>query len=177
MNTVFQADLRALRAAGIVPVFAAGNGGPYPASIYSPALLPEAIAIGATGPYDGIAYFSSRGPSLWNEVRPQVVAPGVNIRSSLPGGTYGSRSGTSMAAPHVAGLIALMRSVSPTVSVTQTLFIITSTAIPLSTTVPNNESGWGRIDAFAAVASLLNAGTIQGTVRSVHGTPIPGQPS
>ncbi len=174
MNTVFQTDIRALRAAGIIPVFAAGNGGPSPASVYSPASLPEAIAVGATDPYDEVAQFSSRGPSPWNEIRPHVVAPGVNIRSSFPGGTYASWSGTSMATPHVAGLIALMRSVSPTISVTQTLFLITSTAVPLSSTIPNNDSGWGRVDAFAAVATLLNAGSIQGIVQGVDGNPISG---
>ena len=174
MNTVFQPDLRALRAAGIIPVFAAGNNGPGPASVNSPASLPEAIAVGATDPYDEVAYFSSRGPSPWNEIRPHVVAPGVHVRSSFPGGTYATWSGTSMAAPHVTGLMALMRSISPTVNVTHALFIVTSTAVPLSTTTPNNESGWGRIDAFAAVASLLNAGTIQGAVQSTSGTPIPG---
>ncbi|MDW8102483.1 MAG: S8 family serine peptidase [Anaerolineae bacterium] len=174
MSTVFQADIRALRAAGIVPVFAAGNGGPSPGSINSPASLPEAVAVGASDPYDQVASFSSRGPSPWNEIRPHVVAPGVNIRSSLPGGTYGYQSGTSMAAPHVTGLIALMRSVSPTLSVTRTLFLITSTAVPLTLTIPNNDSGWGRIDAFAAVAVVLNAGSIQGTVRNVGGAPIPG---
>ncbi len=173
-NTTFQADIRALRAAGIIPVFAAGNEGPSPGSVASPASLPEAIAVGASDPYDEVASFSSRGPSPWGEVRPHVVAPGVNVRSSLPGGTYASWMGTSMAAPHVTGLIALMRSVSPTLSVTQTLFLITSTAVPLSTTIPNNDSGWGRIDAFAAVATLLNAGIIQGTVRSAEGIPIPG---
>ena len=173
-NTTFQADIRALRAAGIIPVFAAGNEGPSPGSVVSPASLPEAIAVGASDPYDEVAPFSSRGPSPWGEIRPHVVAPGVNIRSSLPGGTFASWSGTSMATPHVAGLIALMRSVSPTISITQTLFLITSTAVPLSTTIPNNDSGWGRIDAFAAVATLLNAGSIQGTVRSTEGVPIPG---
>ena len=172
-NTTFQADIRALRAAGIIPVFAAGNEGPSPGSVVSPASLPEAIAVGASDPYDEVAPFSSRGPSPWGEIRPHVVAPGVNVRSSLPGGTYASWRGTSMATPHVTGLIALMRSVSPTLSVTQTLFIITSTAVPLSTTIPNNDSGWGRIDAFAAVATLLNAGSIQGTVWGTEGVPIP----
>lgn len=174
-STVFQDDIRALRAAGIFVAFANGNRGPGPGTVISPASLPEAFAVGATDPYDNVAYFSSRGPSPWGEVRPHVVAPGVSVRSALPGGIYGSMSGTSMATPHVAGLVALLRAVSPTLSITHAAYLITSTAVPLSTTLPNNDSGWGRIDAFAAVSALMDAGTIQGTVRRAGDlAPIPG---
>ncbi len=174
-STEFQDDIRALRAAGIFVVFANGNSGPAPGTVISPASLPEAFAVGASDSEDLVAYFSSRGPSPWGEVRPHVVAPGVSVRSALPGGTYGRMSGTSMAAPHVAGLVALLRAVSPTLSITRTAYLITSTAVPLSTTIPNNESGWGRIDAFAAVAALMNAGIAQGQVtHSGDGAPISG---
>ncbi len=174
-STEFQPDLRALRAAGVFVVFANGNSGPGPGTVISPASLPEAFAVGATDAEDRVAYFSSRGPSPWGEVRPHVVAPGVGVRSALPGGIYGTMSGTSMATPHVAGLAALLRAVSPTVDITRTAFLITSTAVPLSTTLPNNDSGWGRIDGFAAVAALMSAGVVQGTVtRSGDGAPIPG---
>ncbi len=175
LSVEFQQDLRALRAAGIFVVFANGNSGPGPGTVISPASLPEAFAVGATDSEDRVAYFSSRGPSPWGEVRPHVVAPGVGVRSALPGGIYGLMSGTSMATPHVAGLVALLRAVSPTLDITRTAYLITSTAVPLSTTVPNNDSGWGRIDAFAAVASLMNAGIVQGTVaRFGDGAPISG---
>lgn len=173
--TTFQTDLQALRAAGILPVFANGNDGPGQGTVGSPASLPEAFAVGATDLYDQVATFSSRGPSPWGEVRPHVAAPGVQVRSSLPGGLYGSWSGTSMAAPHVSGLVALLRSVSPTLSITHTVFLITSTAVPLSTTLPNNDTGWGLVDAFAAVLSLAQAGIVSGTVRQAgDGTPLPG---
>ncbi len=175
LSTEFQQDLRALRAAGIFVVFANGNSGPGPGTVISPASLPEAFAVGATDAEDRVAYFSSRGPSPWGEVRPHVVAPGVGVYSALPGGTYGPMSGTSMATPHVAGLVALLRAVSPTLDITRTAYLITATAVPLSTTIPNNDSGWGRIDAFAAVAAMMNAGVIQGTVsRLGDGAPIPG---
>ncbi len=172
--TTFQDDLRALRAAGILPVFANGNSGPDEATVYSPASLPGAFAVGATDEEDQVAYFSSRGPSPWGEVRPHVVAPGVHIRSAFPGGQYGRSNGTSMAAPHVSGLAALLRSVSPTLSVTQTMFAITSTAVPLGEPIPNDDAGWGRVDAFAAVAALVHPGFIEGTVRSDGGAPIAG---
>jgi subtilisin family serine protease len=175
LSTEFQQDLRALRAAGIFVVFANGNRGPGPGTVISPASLPEAFAVGATDAEDRVASFSSRGPSPWGEVRPHVVAPGVGVRSALPGGIYGLMSGTSMATPHVAGLTALLRAVSPTINITRTAYLITSTAVPLSTTIPNNDSGWGRIDAFAAVATLMGAGVVQGTVtRLGDGAPIPG---
>lgn len=111
-----------------------------------------------------MADFSSRGPSPWGEIRPHVVAPGVGVRSALPGGVYGEKNGTSMAAPHVSGIVALVRSVSPTLSITRTAYVITSTAVPITIPLPNNDSGWGRVDAFAAVAAVAHPGFITGTV-------------
>ena len=173
--TTFQADLRALRAAGILPVFSAGNDGPWGGTVGSPASLPEAFAVGATDSDDEVADSSSRGPSSWGEIRPHVAAPGVNVRSSLPGGAYGQMNGTSMAAPHVAGIVALLRSVSPTLDIARATFIVTSTAVPLGAPVPNNDAGWGRVDAFAAVAALARPGFITGTVARVgDGIPVAG---
>jgi uncharacterized repeat protein (TIGR01451 family) len=162
--TTFQHDIDALRAAGIFTLFAAGNFGANSGSIGSPASLPGAFAVGASDPDDEVADFSSRGPSPWGKVRPHVVAPGVNVRSTLPGGAYGEKQGTSMATPHAAGTAALMLSVKPDMTITQTSFFLTSTAVPLSDVVPNNDSGYGRIDAYAAVALAADAGLISGTV-------------
>jgi uncharacterized repeat protein (TIGR01451 family) len=174
-DTTFQGDLRALRSAGIFAVFSSGNSGPGASTVGSPASLPEAFAVGATDDEDGVAGFSSRGPSPWGQVRPHVVAPGVNVRSSLPGGTYANASGTSMAAPHVAGAAALMLSISPALTITDTAYALTHTAVPLSTTIPNNDSGYGRIDAYAAVQSVAGLGAISGTLtRSDTGAPIAG---
>jgi uncharacterized repeat protein (TIGR01451 family) len=171
--TTFQSDLQALRAAGIFAVFSNGNNGPGARTVGSPASLPEAFAVGATDEYDQVTNFSSRGPSPWEEVRPHVAAPGIRVRSSLPGGAYGLRQGTSMAAPHVSGVVALLHSVSPTLSITRTAYVLTSTAVPLGDSIPNNNTGWGRVDAFAAVASLAHPGFIAGTVAQAgDGTPI-----
>ncbi|MFN2168388.1 MAG: S8 family serine peptidase, partial [Anaerolineae bacterium] len=173
--TTFQSDLQALRAAGIFAVFSNGNNGPSTSTVGSPASLPEAFAVGATDEYDQVTNFSSRGPSPWGEVRPHVAAPGIRVRSSLPGGAYGLKQGTSMAAPHVSGVAALLRSVSPTLNITRTAHVITSTAVPLGDPIPNNNTGWGRVDAFAAVASLAHPGFITGTVTQAgDGTPIEG---
>jgi uncharacterized repeat protein (TIGR01451 family) len=171
----FRADLQTLRAASIFAVFSNGNKGPTAGTVGSPASLPEAFAVGATDEYDLVTNFSSRGPSPWGEMRPHVGAPGVNVRSSMPGGGYGLKQGTSMAAPHVTGVAALLHSVSPTLSITRTAHVITSTAVPLGSPIPNNDTGWGRVDAFAAVASLAHPGFITGTVtQAVNGTPIAG---
>jgi bacillopeptidase F len=92
-----QADLpgrvAALLAAGIFPVFAAGNEGPASGSLRSPASLPGVFAVGASDPYEAVASSSSRGPSPWGEIKPYVAAPGVGVLSTLPGGTYGFLSG------------------------------------------------------------------------------------
>jgi uncharacterized repeat protein (TIGR01451 family) len=163
-DEVFRSDLQALRAAGIVPVFSAGNEGPYHSSLRSPASYPEAIAVGATDDLDQVTDFSSHGPSPWDEVKPEVVAPGILIRSALPGGTYGVKQGTSMAAPHVAGVVALMLQADPTLTVAEIEEILSSSAVPLGETIPNNASGWGRVDAYEAAAVALSAGYIVGEI-------------
>ena len=160
----FRPDLQALRAAGIVPVFAAGNEGPYPSSLRSPPSYPEAIAVGATDDQDLVAYFSSRGPSPWGETKPEISAPGVQIRSSLLGGTYGIANGTSMASPHATGLVALMLQADPALSIDDVEAIMASTALPLGYQIPNNDTGWGRIDAYRASAVALRAGYVVGQV-------------
>jgi len=173
-NEAFRPDLQALRAAGIVPVFAAGNEGPARSSLRNPGSYPEAIAVGATDDLDQVAAFSSRGPSPWSEVKPEIAAPGVQIRSSLPGGGYGLHSGTSMATPHVGGLVALLLQADPSLTVSDVENILTTTARPLGDEVPNNDTGWGRIDAYRAAATALQAGTIAGQVtRRPDGEPLP----
>lgn len=159
--------VNAVRAAGIVTVHSAGNSGSACSSITDPAAIYDAsFTIGATNSSDQIASFSSRGPVTVdgsNRLKPNVSAPGVGIRSSVPGGSYQSGwNGTSMAGPHVAGLVALMISARPNLAghVSDIERIIEHTALPQTTTqncggvpgsqVPNNTFGWGRIDALAA---------------------------
>ena len=165
-STEFEPDIQALLAGGIFPVFSAGNSGPGPGSINSPASLGLAFAVGATDINDDIANFSSRGPSPWGMVKPDVSAPGKNVRSTLPGGAYGELSGTSMAAPHVAGLAALLIQASPAISNDMAAIsgAITSTAIQFGSPIPNHNYGWGRIDAYNAVMSVASVGLLQGQV-------------
>lgn len=163
----FFEDVRLLQAAGIITVFSAGNTGPWQSTINAPASYTGTIAIGASDQSDLVAWFSSRGPSpLVGELKPLLVAPGTNILSSLPGGQYGFSNGTSMAAPHVAGAIALLRSAEPSLSRLEIMNALGDSAVAISTTHPNDVGGWGRLDTYGMVAPYVPAGTISGKVRA-----------
>lgn len=152
-NLEFQLDLQALRAAGILPVFAAGNSGPNPGTSHSPANYPEAFAVGATDNDDGMYFYSSRGPSACGEdwtVFPEISAPGVNIRTVDLFGTYTSASGTSLAAPHAAGALALLLSANPALSADQQAAALIQSAVDLGLPGPDNDYGYGRLDVLAA---------------------------
>jgi serine protease AprX len=160
-----QAVVENVRAAGIVVVASAGNSGSSCSTIGDPpAIYDAAFSVGASDSSDGIASFSSRGPVTVDgsgRLKPDVVAPGVGVRSSVPGGWYGLKSGTSMAGPHVAGTVALLWSAAPGLvgDVDGTERIIARTARPRVDTTcdgdpggrPNNVYGWGIVDALAAV--------------------------
>ncbi len=165
-DDTFLSDVQAWRAAGIVPVFAAGNEGPIPYSIDSPGSFHESIAVGATDSEDYVTGFSSRGPSAWNEVKPNVSAPGLDVNSAAPGGGYAVHSGTSMSTPHVTGLVALLLQADPSLSINEIEDLLTSSAVPRGSPIPNNDFGWGRVDALQAVATASQAGHIKGRIRS-----------
>ncbi len=156
----FQDIVKKWREAGIFPVFSAGNVGPFndggDDSIGTPGAYPESYAVGAIRKDEHIAKFSLRGKSSYtNKIKPDIVAPGVNILSCIPGGKYTIYTGTSMAAPHVTGVIALMLQVNPNLSVDQIENILNETALPLKdeyyTTTPNNGYGYGKVNAVSAV--------------------------
>jgi subtilisin family serine protease len=150
----FEPDLQSLRAAGILPVFAAGNGGPSSSTSYSPANNPSAFAVGAINNSSQVYAYSSRGPSTCGgsakQVYPDVVAPGVNIRTSDLFSFYISTSGTSFAAPHVAGALALLLSAYPGLSAADQAAALTGSAQDLGAPGPDDVTGYGRVDVLAA---------------------------
>lgn len=144
--------------AGIVPVFAAGNNGYANGKVGVPAAFPHALAVGATDRSDAWAYFSSLGPAVWDGktfVKPDVAAPGAQIISASKDGGLTNNSGTSMAAPHAAGFVALLLQANPTLTVSQIMDIARSTALDLGTAGPDTKFGFGRIDAVKAVEKAL----------------------
>jgi subtilisin family serine protease len=177
--------VQAWRAAGIIPVFSAGNAGPDCDSGGSPGDFLESFSAGATDENDEIADFSSRGPSTYGKVNPDVSAPGVDVVSSVPGDGYDAFSGTSMAAPHTSGTLALVLSAELGLlgDVDGATDAVRSTALDLLDDScggdedgdPNNVFGDGRIDAQAAVTLVATGGTLAGDVSDVVTTdPIEG---
>jgi hypothetical protein len=155
----FQLDLRSLRAAGILPIFAAGNGGPGSDTSYSPANNPEAFAVGATDPTDALASMSSRGPSSCDGTTyPELVAPGVNVRTTDLYGLYANETGTSMAAPHASGALALLLSAFPDLSADRQQSALESGAVDLGPAGPDNGFGYGRLDVRAAYDAVASTG-------------------
>gem|GEM_PF-1503571 len=186
--------INALQAAGILVDVSAGNDGSACQTLGSPGDYENVLTIGSVD-YSGLTFpgnistFSSRGPSKISPASfiPDVMAPGNIIRSSLPGSTYGNMNGTSMAAPHVAGLAALVWQAAPYLKghIPETIAAIKAQAVPLTgqngsncggnyTTGPNNDWGTGTIDAKAIIDSV-SGGIINGTVTAAeNGAPLEG---
>ena len=171
--TEFGADIDALKTAGIAMAFAAGNDGPAPLTSLSPANNPPGFSTGAIDATLAIASFSSRGPSACDgTVYPKLVAPGVNINTAdlsfggLP--LYIVVSGTSFAAPHAAGAMALLVGAFPGASVAQLEAALTQSAHDLGVAGEDNSYGHGLADVHAAYQFLL-AGA--GSPPSITSTP------
>jgi subtilisin family serine protease len=154
------------RAAGIFVAVSAGNSGSSCSSVVDPpAIYDASFSVGSTTSTDTISSFSSRGPVTIdgsNRMKPDISAPGSGVRSSVPGTGYSSMSGTSMAGPHVAGLVALILSAAPSLAgdvdtledyIRQTAFhpAFGGACGVAGGVFPNNTFGAGRIDALAAV--------------------------
>jgi len=141
-------------AAGVVFAVAAGNSGASFHTIGSPGTARRAITVGAVDVNDNVASFTSRGPDMKTlAIKPEVMAPGVSIRSSLPNGTYGSLSGTSMATPHIAGVAALLKAAHRDWTPAQIKSAIVNSASDVFTDLMTQ--GGGRVNALAAAGSTL----------------------
>ncbi len=159
----FWDDCMNLKNLRIIPVFSIGSSGPSPGTTATPGNFPIVTGAGATDANDNIANFSSRGPAPnqppwndpqywtrpdWNLTKPDISAPGVSIRSSVPGGGYQTWSGTSMSTSHLTGAIAILYQKNPNLDFYQVYQILTDYAYhpPQGQPYPNNNYGWGRLD-------------------------------
>ncbi len=163
----------ALRMAGVFVVSAAGNEGERCATVSSPLALYDAVlSVGAIDASGRLALFSSRGPVQADgsgRVKPDLVAPGVHVLSAYPEDTYYYADGTSMASPHVTGVVALIWSANPELigDIDRTEQILLETARPYDDAqhgtprcgergaVPSNAVGYGIVDAYAAVRRAI----------------------
>lgn len=174
----------------LVVVFSAGNAGSESSTLAMEAANPNVIAVGATDDSRRVAEFSSRGPVVYENgtqagwTKPDVAAPGVGIRSAAssgstdPGTLYKDLSGTSQAAPHVAGIAALMRSQVPDLPAREIHAILEDTAGDLGPEGPDPATGHGMVNAPRALEAALEAangtfGTITRTFTS-NGTLVVG---
>jgi uncharacterized repeat protein (TIGR01451 family) len=173
-DPTFWYDLLAWRAAGIFSTWSAGNRGvDGPGSIGVPGGYPHAFNVGATDPNDILAGFSSLGPGFWTPMKPNVSAPGDYVRSSVLGNAYDFFSGTSMAAPHAAGIAALLLEADPRLTVADLETILARTAWDLGPAGFDPGYGAGRVDAYAAVRWALGGGRLGGQVRdALTGEPV-----
>ena len=143
---------------GTLVVMASGN---IPAGVSLPGCLNDSFTVGAVDSNDSIAAFSGLGAGV------DIVAPGVNLYSSLLGNSYGVKSGTSMATPVVSGLIALIKSAFPNYTVDEVERTIINSAKDLGPSGKDAFYGWGRVDASA----IQGIGTCSGICANITATP------
>lgn len=153
----------------IAVVFAAGNAGPSVSTVSNPSNISTGLvntftvgAVSFSSSHD-IADFSSRGPTNCSSagslaIKPEVSAPGINIRSSFPNGEYGSINGTSMASPHVSGAILLLREAFPETTGAELKMALYMSALDLGVAGEDNTYGMGIINVPAAYAYLIEQG-------------------
>lgn len=166
----YQSQVNAWIAAGIIPVFSAGNSGPSCNSMGSPGDYKNTISAAATNISDVLAFFSSKGPGVFRKQKPDLSAPGDNVRSAWNTGdnVYAFLSGTSMAAPHISGTIALMLHANPNAQILDLYKALRTTTVRTLGNPPDPDNcggrnynqypnyiyGWGRIDSEAAVNAI-----------------------
>ena len=176
-DLTFQLDLQALRAAGILPVFAAGNYGSAGSTSVSPANYPEALSVGAVTNNDVIYSSSSRGSSTCGgrtRIFPDVVAPGVDIRTTDRYGLYQTSSGTSISAPHASGALALLLGAIPGLSAEQAQTALTDTATDLGIAGADSTYGNGRLNVDNAYRWLLGQQDFEVALTPIEASVIAG---
>ena len=164
---IFKPAVEILEAAGIFMSVSAGNNGYYGCSTITdpPALYEQVFSVGSVDKAGELSAFSSKGPVTVDgsgRIKPDLLAPGDHVLIAAPGGTYTISSGTSFAAPHVTGVVALMWSANPELigEITLTRQILKESAQPYVGELSGclnaqNESGAGILDAYAAVKAAI----------------------
>jgi subtilisin family serine protease len=163
MNTAgcdmeYSNDVHVLRMAGILPVFSGGNFGPDPNTGRSPATYIDSFAVTSVANYDMLLSFSSRGPADCGtppRTYPQVVAPALDIRTTSYQGGYTTITGSSIAAPHVSGGLALLLNAFPDLTPDEQEAALVHSTVDLGDPGPDNDYGYGRIDLLAAYNWLV----------------------
>lgn len=158
------------RELGIIPVWAAGNRGPKCATATSPGEYPNVISVGITTREDEYHWYTAIGPSYFGPIKPDLSAPAHNVYSAGKfNDTYAPKTGTSMASPVVAGVIALLKVRDPDLTYDQAYDLLiqnTDEVVGLYeyelgmkyycknqswAVTPNNFFGYGRVNALKAV--------------------------
>jgi serine protease AprX len=139
---------------GTVVVVAAGNFGPERGTIASPGCCRKCITVGAVDKLDRVPFWSSRGPTDDGRVKPDLVAPGVEITSTFKDNTFTEMSGTSMSTPHVSGVVALLLQKNSNLLPSEILEILKNTSDDLG--YDENTQGAGRINAYMAFLRVAN---------------------
>lgn len=180
-SDLFWTPIDNLEALGTVVIFACGNEGPDDGTIRNPANRATSelntFAVGATDSTGSqIWQSSSRGPSDCDgvSIKPEVVAPGADIWTTVPGPTffYGRRSGTSFAAPHVSGAVALLRDYNPNATVDQIKSALLNSAVDIAPAGQDNTTGYGLINIPAAMALLPTNNQVNIFVQTIEHNPI-----
>ncbi len=149
---------------GVIPVVAAGNAGPERNTITTPGCARGALTVGAVDKSDVIAAFSSRGPTADGRNKPDIVAPGVSITSTLNDGSFRSFSGTSMATPHVSGTLALLISAGATKEEAESLLL-------------NNAEDLGQIPDYQGRGRVNALGSYTAYLKTKEPAPVPTEPT
>ena len=167
---------------GVVVVCSAGNLGPDSGTIKCPSDAPDAITVGSVNINNVVSSFSSQGPTWDKRTKPDIMAIGESVVSAMASGVsplgtvydpyYMSLDGTSMSTPQVSGISALLLQANHSLTPLQVKYAIMDTARRPDTNYPNNDSGWGLVDAGAAMSEVLS-GTIKQPVPSSTPTPTP----
>lgn len=143
-SVAYERALQTARNNGILVVAAAGNNGNADNQVLYPASSDHTLAVAATDSSDDRAYYSSYGRQI------DIAAPGGSVYSTLPNDNYGSKTGTSMSAPHVAGVAALLMEKHPNLTLEEIEILLLCGAEDVTSAGIDSETGYGLVNALSS---------------------------